>query len=266
MKLGIFESGLGGVMIAKAIRDAIPDIDLCYLGDTLHIPYGNRSEDAIFEYTKACVEHLFDVQDCALVILACNTASASALRKLQQTWLPDAYPDRRILGVVVPTIEYAIDRGHQKIGLIGTNYTVKSNVYEEELRKINPDIRIFQINTPLLVPLIEYDGMQWVDDVLGRYIAPLIDEGIEALVLSCTHYVCLKDRIRERYGVEVYAQDEIIPEKLADYLRRHPEIDALIGKGGETGFFVSDITDHYRATASEYYDQQIDLKHVQVKR
>src|SRR5690606_36552230 len=121
------DSGLGGVQIAQAIRAHIPDIDLVYLGDTLHVPYGNRSEQAIYEYTRRCMDYLFREQDCGLIVMACNTASVSALRKLQQGYLLENFPERRILGVVVPTIEYALDQGHTKLGLIGTNYTVHSN-------------------------------------------------------------------------------------------------------------------------------------------
>lgn len=264
MRLGIFDSGLGGIMIARAIRRAVPDIDITYFGDTLHVPYGKRSEEAIYAYTLACIEHLFARENCQLIIMACNTASASALRRIQQHYLPATYPDRRVLGVVVPTIEYAIDHGYRRIGLIGTNYTVHSNVYQEELHKIDPEIEIFQVNTPLLVPLIEDDGMAWIDQVLDHYIRPLIEKRIETLILSCTHYSFLKDVIRERYGLNVIAQDEILPEKLTDYLARHPESDALIGRNGDTRFLVTDLTPNYAEKASGFYGQDIGLKKVEV--
>ena len=264
MRLGVFDSGLGGVMITRAIRDHIPDIDFVYLGDTLHVPYGNRSEEAIYGYAQAAMNHLFEEQDCQLIVMACNTTSASALRKLQQTWLPDAYPERRILGVVVPTIEYALDQGHERIGLIGTNYTVHSNVYEEELQKINPEIQIIQANTPLLVPLIENDGMEWMESVLDRYIEPLLEKDIQALVLSCTHYTCLKDLIRERYKIDVLAQDEIVPVKLEDYLKRHPESDELIGRNSAESFLVTDLTPDYAAKASGFFEKDIELQKVSV--
>ncbi|MEZ5813526.1 MAG: glutamate racemase [Alphaproteobacteria bacterium] len=264
MKLGIFDSGLGGIMIARAIRDLLPDIDMVYLGDTLHVPYGNRSAEAIYDYSKAAMEHLFAEQRCQLVIMACNTASASALRKLQQEYLPGAYPERRILGVVVPTIEYALDQGYKRIGLIGTNYTVHSNVYEEELQKINPEIEIFQVNTPLLVPLIECDGMAWMEEVLDHYIQPLIEKNIEAIILSCTHYACLKDVIRRRYGIDVISQDEIIPIKLVNYLERHSESDALIMRNGGENFYVTDLTQDYTKKASHFFGRNIALKRVSI--
>jgi glutamate racemase len=263
MKLGIFDSGLGGLLITKAIRQHIPDIDILYLGDTLHLPYGNRSEEAIYTYTERCIDYLFK-QDCQLIVVACNTASASALRKLQQGYLIKNYPDRRILGVVVPTLEATVDKGHENLGLIGTNYTVKSNVYKEELRKINPAIELTQINTPLLVPLIEYDGMNWVDSVLEEYMKPLMEAGVESLILSCTHYVCLKDRIRARYGIDVFSQDEIIPEKLADYLNRHPEISDKISRNSEAHFMVTDCTDNYRQAAQVFYGPDLKLETARV--
>jgi len=265
MKLGIFDSGLGGIMIARAIREALPDINMCYLGDTLHVPYGKRSESAIYTYTKSCVEYLFDQQDCQLIIMACNTASASALRSLQQGYLVHNYPGRRILGVVVPTIEYAIEHGYQRIGLIGTNYTVHSDIYREELQKINPDIEILQVNTPLLVPLIEHDGMEWVESVLDHYILPLKDQGIEALILSCTHYSFLKDVIRTRYNLKVIAQDEIVPLKLVNYLDRHPESNGLIERCGETKFYVTDLTENYEDKASKFYGAETHLKQVEIQ-
>ncbi|MEZ5919043.1 MAG: glutamate racemase [Alphaproteobacteria bacterium] len=211
MKLGIFDSGLGGLMIAEAINRHLSALDTVYLGDTLHLPYGNRSEDTIYECTRAAMEFLLGAQDCRLVIVACNTASAAALRRLQQEWLPVHYPERRILGVVVPTLEAALERGARHIGLIGTNYIVHSEIYPQELRKINPAIRFEQQATPLLVPLIEHDGAPWLDSVLAHYLAPLLAQQVETLILGCTHYVCLKETIRTQTGLDVISQDEIIP-------------------------------------------------------
>lgn len=265
MKLGVFDSGLGGIMIARALKDQLPDLDMVYLGDTLHIPYGNRSEEAIHNYSKACIEYLFASENCQIIIMACNTASASALRRLQQEWLPKYYPERRILGVVVPTIEYAIDKGYENLGLLGTNYTVNSKIYLQELQKINPKITIHQVNTPLLVPLIEHDGMQWMDEVLEHYLNPLMDKGIEAVILSCTHYTCLKDRVRKRYGIDVFSQDEIVPVKLKDYLYRHPESESKIGQSGASTFLVTDLTPEYAEQASRYFGKDIELSHVLYK-
>lgn len=262
MKLGVFDSGLGGVLIAKAIKEALPDLDMIYIGDTLHLPYGNRSEDAIYAYTKACMDFLFE-HDCALIIVACNTASASALRRLQQEYLPEHYPERRILGVVVPTIEEAFERGYKNIGVIGTNYTVSSMVYKNEMQKVDPLLKIHQVCTPLLVPLIEHGGDPWVDDVLEVYLKPLVGQGIDALLLGCTHYVHLKERLRARYDFDVLSQDEIIPEKLNQYLKKHAELSDKIDKNGFIEFYVSDVTPGYAANAAQLFGAEIQLKKVE---
>lgn len=262
MKLGVFDSGLGGLLISKAIRQAMPDIDMVYFGDTLHLPYGNRSQEAIYTYTRNAMDFLFQ-QDCKLIIVACNTASAAALRQLQQQWLLKAYPDRRILGVVVPTLEAAIAGGHRSIGLLATNYLVRSNIYGEELQKLNPAITLHPIAAPLLVPMIENDGLEWVEAALKRYLAPVQGRGLDSLILGCTHYPLIRAEIaRVLPGVDLIAQDEIIPPKLADYLRRHPEIANDIGRAGSSEFFVSDITDGYVAGAQRLYGESIKLEKV----
>ena len=247
-------------MIARTIREALPDIDLIYAGDTLHVPYGNRSPEAIYTYSKHAMEFLFH-QGCALIIVACNTASAGSLRRLQQEYLPHStFRDRRILGVVVPTLEAAIEQGCTRIGLIATNHTVQSNVYAEELQKINPNIQLAQLSAPLLVPMIENDGLHWIEPVLRQYLEPL--QGVEVLILGCTHYSLIKKQIMSILGEEVtiLSQDEIIPHKVADYLRRHPEIADLMSYNGRTDFIVSAISMSYRKAAREIYGREIDLR------
>ncbi len=265
MKLGVFDSGLGGLLIARSLRSALNDIDILYFGDTLHLPYGNRSSLAIYEYSKRAVDFMFS-QDCALIITACNTVSASALRQLQQQYLPNSkYSDRRILGVVVPTLETAIDRGYKRLGVIATNYTIQSNIYRQELQKIDPDIKIFQAHTPLLVPLIENEGEQWLDSVLEHYLSPILDNDIECLILGCTHYPFLKDKIRKIIGDEIslISQDEIIPLKLIDYLSKHNEVSQKIENNGTIEFLVSDITQGYLNAAKRIYNSKIDIRQVQ---
>ncbi|MGQ0527489.1 MAG: glutamate racemase [Alphaproteobacteria bacterium] len=259
MKLGIFDSGLGGLAITKSIRDALPDIDIIYFGDTLHLPYGNRSEDTIYLYTQRCMEYLFQ-QDCKLIIIACNTASASALRRLQQEWLPKNHPDRNIIGVIVPTLEAALDAGCKKIGLIATNHTITSDVYTQELGKIDPSIQMIGKATPLLVPLIENDGMKWAPGVLEDYLQPLLEQKIECLILGCTHYVCLKDILGPLMnGVKILSQDDIIPQKLAYYLTRHPEYSDAISRNACIEFRVSDVTDNYCNAARAIYGADIQI-------
>ncbi|MBX2834173.1 MAG: aspartate/glutamate racemase family protein [Micavibrio sp.] len=248
------------MLIASAIRDQFADIDMLYLGDTLHLPYGNRSAETIFQYCKASMDFMF-AQGCRLIIVACNTASATALRRLQQEYLPERYPDRRILGVVVPTIEEALDKGYKRLGVIGTNYTVSTNVYEEELKKLNPEIHIKQQKSPLLVPLIEHGGQAWLDDVMDHYIEPMISgDGLEALLLGCTHYVLLKDRLRAHYGFDVMSQDEIIPPKLVQYFDNHPEIYRDLTHNGFSEFYLTDINENYQQSASEVCGVDVELK------
>lgn len=262
MKLGVFDSGLGGLLIARAIREALPEYDMVYFGDTLHLPYGNRSFEALYAYSCRAMDFLFSEVDCNLVIVACNTVSAGVLRRLQQDYLVKNYPDRRILGVIVPTLETAIDHGYKNLGVIATNFTINSGVYPEELRKIDPDIQIHQINTPLLVPLIENDGIKWLDDVLADYLVPMKSKNVECLIIGCTHYAFIKDKIAKfmGQGVELLSQDDIIPAKLADYLVRHPEIESKISKSGQSSFYVSDLTPEYAKGAREIYGQDIKIQ------
>lgn len=259
MKLGIFDSGLGGVLIAKALHARFPEIDKVYLGDTINLPYGSRSDEAIYQASKNCMEALFR-EGCQLIIMACNTASARALRRLQQEYLPEAHPNQRILGVVVPTIEEAIDRGYGKLAVIGTNYTIGARVYTEELNKINSEIDIVEKRTPLLVPLIENNGDAYLDAVLDDYLAFTREKKFDALLLGCTHYIHLKDKIRERYAFDVLAQDEILPNKLNDYFNNHPEIIDIISKNGFFDFYVTDLTQNYAENASALFGRNIDVK------
>ena len=259
MKLGIFDSGLGGILIAKAIHAQFPELDKVYLGDTLNLPYGSRSEKAIYQASKSSIDALFE-QDCQLIIMACNTASARALRRLQQEYLPQTYPDRRILGVVVPTIEEAIERGYKKLGVIGTNYTIGAQIYTHELNKIDAGIEIVEKRTPLLVPLIEHGGDAYLDSVLDDYLSFTEGAGFDALLLGCTHYIHLKDRIRARYGFDVIAQDEIIPIKLSNYFKYNPEIIDKIRKNSFLDFFVTDLTVEYADNASALFGQNLNIK------
>ena len=261
MKLGFFDSGLGGLVIARAVRDVLPDIDMVYLGDTLRLPYGNRSTAAIYEFTKRAMIKLFD-EGCALIVIACNTASAAALRRLQQEWLPAAYPDRNIIGVVVPTLEDAVERGYTSLGLIGTNYIISSNIFRDELKKLAPDITLTQRATPLLVPLVENDGLAWADGILRHYLAPLQDAGMECLILGCTHYPFLKPYLADILGADfsLLSQDDSIPLKLKSYLSRHAEYNDKIARSGQSTFLVTDLTDNYINTARQIYSEDINVQ------
>lgn len=263
MTIGIFDSGLGGLVMTRAFRKALPDYDFLYVGDTLHVPYGPRSAQAIYEFTRQAMDYLFE-QGCPLIIIACNTASASAVRRLQQEYLPQKYPDRRILGVIVPTIEATIDGGHKRIGLIGTAFTVNSCTYPQELQKIDPQIEIFSRATPLLVPLIENNGIQYAEPVLKNYLQPLLEKNIDSLILGCTHYPLLRELLEKILPpeVDIISQDEVVPAKLADYLHRHPEIDTKLQKNGRLNITLTDVTKTYEGIVADLMGETLPIEKI----
>ena len=257
-KIGIFDSGLGGLYIANAIRALMPQYDYVYLGDTLHVPYGGRSHDLIYRLSESAMRYLINKQECDLIIVACNTASVAAVRRLQQEFLATNYPEKRILSVVIPTLETAtMNRADttnpHKIGLIATQYTVQSRIYEEEIAKITPNAQIFSVATPLLVPLIEHHGNKYIDAVLTDYLAPLLEQKINSLILGCTHYVALKNRIRTITGskVDILAQDDIIPHKLQEYLSRHPEMENRLSQNATFTLKVTDMRPDFVENAAK---------------
>jgi glutamate racemase len=252
MSIGIFDSGLGGLVMTRAFRAELPQHDFLYLGDTLHVPYGPRSSDAIFTFTHAAVDYLFK-QGCPLVLIACNTASANALRRLQQDYLPENYPDRRILGVIIPTSESVAALKPKRVGLIGTAFTVQSGIYEAELRKLDPSIELFSRAAPFLVPLVENNGLKYAEEPLRDYLAPLLEKNIDTLILGCTHYPLFKPLLKKILppNVRVISQDDILPPKLADYLKRHPRIDKRIGRTGALKMQLTDVTPTYQAIADD---------------
>ncbi len=235
----MFDSGLGGLALATAIRARLPQYNYLYLGDTKRVPYGNRSQATIHEFVGQALDFLFQ-QDCRLVILACNTASAEALRKSQQEYLPSYYPERRVLGVLIPTVEAALEGSGDLSGVLATSSTVASKAYEREFARIEPSCSIVQVAAPLLVPLIENDGVKYLGPVLDDYLEPFNRQGVTRLVLGCTHYCLIKDEVRKRTQARVLSQDEIVPDKLADYLERHPEMESHLAKGGQIRYCVTD--------------------------
>lgn len=267
MKIGIFDSGLGGLIIANSLIKALPEYDYIYFGDLARVPYSNRSQETIFEFTKQAVDYLFR-QDCQLIIIACNTASAEALRKIQQSYLPVHYPDRRVLGVLRPTAEEAVIKtSNHKIGVIGTTGTIKSASFVREIHNLSPDIKVYQQATPLLVPLIENDGLKWAEPILEEYLSPLLQAGVDTIILGCTHYPIVKDIIRKQVGptITVISQDEIIPAKLENYLARHQAVKNLITKTSKYDFLVTDITDSATTMARQMFGEKLDLRLVSLE-
>ena len=243
MKIGVFDSGLGGLAILRKFYEVLPDYDYIYLADNAHVPYGNKSADLIYKYTKSAVEFLFN-KNCALIVLACNAATTNALRRLQREYLPKLYPKRRIIGVVKPVVEEAIRKSSKKIGVIGTYATVATQSFVKELKKLNRKVVVYQQACPLLVPVIEEGELSWsgLDLLLDKYLSPIKNRGVESLILACTHYELIADKIQKHIGtsIKVIPEGKITAKKLADYLRRHPEIESTLNKGHIRTYYVTD--------------------------
>ena len=261
MRIGIFDSGLGGLIIAKAIRKAMPEYDYVYLGDTKRVPYGNRSHDAVFEFTKEAVEYLFKKEDCVLIIIACNTSSARALRRIQQEYLPHynatrklmGESERKVLGVLIPTAEECAKYG--KVGILGTLGTITSNAFPKEIKKISRKTKVFQNPAPMLVPLIEEGEKILAKQFILKYLKPFLNKKLDAVALGCTHYPFYKNEIRKILGpkIKVISQDEIIPKKFKDYLARHPEIEKKLAKNGKAKILVTDITKNIIKLSNKWF-------------
>jgi len=264
MKIGIFDSGLGGLLIAKAIRKTMPLYDYVYLGDTKRVPYGNRSHETVSEFTKEGVEYLFKKENCALVILACNTASARALRKIQQQYLPKNFPQRRVLGVIIPIAEEV--KGFRKIGVLATEGTVNSKSFPREILKINPKGEIYQVAAPLLVPIIENEGNKFADPIIKEYLKPLLKKNIQSLILGCTHYPILKSNFRKILPrrVKIISPDEIIPKKLLSYLENHKDITAKLSRNAKIKILVTDKTKSVEKLTKKWFGSNIKPKLVNI--
>jgi glutamate racemase len=260
MKIGIFDSGLGGLAILKAVRRLLPDYDFVYLGDTLRTPYGNHTPETIYKWTEQGVELLFK-NNCNLIIIACNTATVHALRRLQREYLPKHQPQRRILGVVVPTLEAAIGLKSKKLGVLATRATIQSNVYTKELKKSNPSIQIFQQAAPLLASIIEENETALLITAIKNYIAPLKKKKIDTLLLACTHYALIKAKVQALLGkyVQVLSQDDIIPGKLKAYLAHHPEITKRLSKKSTITILVTEKTAVYDTYVRFHFGKSTDI-------
>ncbi len=252
MNIGFFDSGLGGLLVLKAVAKALPQYDYIYYGDTANLPYGDKTEEEIYELTKKAISELF-ARDCALVIVACNTASAESIRRLQDTYLKEEFPDRRILGVIVPTIEEVAKAGCKRALLIATKRTVESGKYERELRKIDAAISLKSVATPELVPLIELCEDEAALSVAVRVLENEAREG-DVAILGCTHYILLKDALRKHFGetLTIISQDEVIPKKLSDYLERHGEITSLLTNTGKRQIVLTKHRPDYDRLTAEF--------------
>lgn len=266
--IGVFDSGYGGLTILKGIREALPQYDYLYLGDNARTPYGTRSFDVVYRFTRQAVEALFS-RGCHLVILACNTASAKALRSIQQKDLPGWDSTRRVLGVVIPTVEAlgSISR-NGNIGLLGTPGTVSSGTYDIEIAKFFPQFRTVSVACPMWVPLVENKEFDspGADYFVKKYVDELFTQEpeIDTVILGCTHYPLLIDKIRKEIGgrATIVTQGELVGASLADYLRRHPEMDADCTKGGTCEFLTTENPDKFNELAEIFLRTPLKASHI----
>lgn len=271
MPIGFFDSGLGGLTVYRKVRELLPAYDALYLGDTARTPYGNRSFEAILRFTTEGVEHLF-VQGCPLVVIACNTASAKALRTIQQRLLPAKWPDRRVLGIIRPSAEAlgTLPAG-SRVALWATEGTVRSESYAMELEKLAPQVRLTQVACPLLVPLVEAGELEGpgLDYFLRTYWKETRERAggdPEALLLACTHYPLLHDAIRRIVpaSTRLLVQADIVAPSLADYLARHPELETRLTRGGTERFFTTDQTEGFSRLASLFLGRPVTAGRVEL--
>lgn len=266
--IGIFDSGYGGLTVMKEIVKKLPQYDYIYLGDNARAPYGNRSFETVYRYTLQCVEWFFQ-QGCPLVILACNTASAKALRTIQQNDLQKIGGENRVLGVLRPTTEIIGKFTKSRtIGILATNGTVQSGSYLIEIEKFFPDIKVHQEACPMWVPIVENNEhlKPGADYFVQKHVQQIMNTGknIDTLLLACTHYPLLRDKILQflPVGVTLVSQGEIVAASLDDYLKRHTELETRCSKNGQRIFYTTDSTEDFDNHASIFFGEPVCSNHV----
>ncbi len=260
--IGIFDSGLGGLTVLKSFLETLPDYNYIYLGDNARAPYGGRSQDTIYGYTEKAVDFLF-AQGCELIIIACNSASAQALRKIQQEYLPKKYPNKNVLGVIRPLVEeVAKNKNIKRVGVIGTRATIESDAYRIELKKLNPDLKVFQESAPLLAPLIEegWSRQPETKKILKKYLRPLKIKQAQILIPACTHYPILYKEIKDIMTKRCHVLNSgvLIANSLKIYLARHPEYKINSVKNPYINFFTTDDTKRFRVMAKKFLDVDVE--------
>lgn len=266
--IGVFDSGYGGLTILKEIRKALPEYDYLYLGDNARTPYGTRSFEVVYEFTLEAVVRLFEM-GCPLVILACNTASAKALRSIQRNDLPYLDDSRRVLGVIRPTAESIGEVTKSRhVGILATSGTIRSESYPMEIKKLFPDIIVNGVACPMWVPLVENNEFdsEGADFFVRKYINELLekDADIDTIVLGCTHYPLLIDKIREftPNGINIITQGEYVAASLKDYLHRHNEIASRCTKNGKCEFLTTESVEKFKESASIFLHEDVDVKSI----
>ena len=266
--IGVFDSGYGGLTILHGIRQQLPQYDYLYLGDNARAPYGPRSFDVVYEFTRQAVLRLFEM-GCHLVILGCNTASAKALRTIQQRDLPQWDPDRRVLGVIRPTAEVIGNLTKSRhIGVLATEGTIKSESYNLEIQKLYPDITVSGVACPFWVPLVEYNEADspgadyFVKKRIDQIMA--LDPQIDAIILGCTHYPLLMPKIQKYLpkGVRIVSQGEYVASSLQSYLERHPQIEQRCAKNGETRYLTTENPAKFKEQAQIFLNEAVEVDNI----
>ena len=264
--IGVFDSGYGGLTILHGIRQQLPQYDYLYLGDNARAPYGPRSFDVVYEFTRQAVTKLFEM-GCHLVILGCNTASAKALRTIQQKDLPNIDPNRRVLGVIRPTAEVIGDLTKSRhVGVLATEGTIKSESYKLEIQKLHPDIKVSGVACPFWVPLVEYNEADspGADYFVKKRIDQImrLDPQIDTLILGCTHYPLLMPKILKYLpaGVRVVPQGEYVADSLARYLERHPQIEQKCSKGATAHYLTTENPDKFKEQAQIFLHEPVEVE------
>ena len=266
--IGIFDSGYGGLTILHGIRQLLPEYDYLYLGDNARAPYGPRSFDVVYEFTRQAVVKLFEM-GCHLVILGCNTASAKALRSIQQIDLPKIDPERRVLGVIRPTAEVIGSLTKTRhVGVLATEGTIKSESYNLEIRKLYPDIQVSGVACPFWVPLVEYNEADspGADYFVKKRIDQImrLDPQIDTLILGCTHYPLLMPKILKYLpqGVRVVPQGEYVAESLKAYLERHPQMEQRCVRGGTVSYLTSENPEKFKEQAQIFLHEPVEVENI----
>lgn len=262
--IGIFDSGYGGLTILRTIRQLMPQYDYLYLGDNARTPYGTRSFEVVYEFTLQAVNRLFQ-EGCPLVILGCNTASAKALRTIQQHDLPQTDPSQRVLGVIRPTAECIGNITQTRhVGIFATPGTIRSRTYDLEIAKLHPDIKVTGVACPMWVPLVEnneahmpgadYFVKQKIDELLA------LDPQVDSIILGCTHYPLLMDKILQHIpsGIKVIPQGDYVATSLQDYLQRHPEMQSRISQSGTLRLLTTEQPEQFNESAAIFLDHPVD--------
>ena len=276
MKIGVFDSGFGGLTVLKCLHTTLPEYDYLYLGDNARAPYGDRSPDTIYEFTRQCVDYLFS-HDCALVVLACNTASAHALTRLQKEWLPLYYPDRIVIGVIDPLAAWLCSSNSHavNVGLIGTRTTIKARAYEHAItthciQDKSPQLKLTTQACPLLVPLIEEGWHNSVPAImiLKKYLRPLKQTKINTLILGCTHYPLIEEKIKRIMGknVSVINPGRIVADAISRLIEKNSPLSTILSLNNTTTFLTTDNAERFRTFATRFWGEPIEVSTIHLEK